>query len=144
MLKLGTLHVTAYCILLTKSSAITTYGNRGVLKPGCNPKEHTIVFSKGYQPQYVPGEYERGMTKSPIAVESAEPGEYMSATSRLRFGKTYTIECNVKVRDMGMVVPEHRIMLARYYQDERDNGFEAEGDDDDEPEKTTNFYYADE
>lgn len=96
--------------------------------------EHTIVYSQGYQPQYLPGEYESGMTKTPIAVEPAEPGEIMSATSRLRFGMTYTVECNVKVRDLGMVVPEHKTTLLRYYQDERDNGFEPEELDDIENE----------
>ncbi|KAH7409818.1 hypothetical protein DE146DRAFT_327486 [Phaeosphaeria sp. MPI-PUGE-AT-0046c] len=125
-----------------EACAITTYGNRGVLKPGCNPGEHTIVFSKGYQPQYMAGERERGMTKYPIAVEPGESGEVMSAASRLRFGKTYTIECNVKVRDMGMVVPEHKVMLLRYHQDERDNGFEADDDDEDDSQNTPNFYYT--
>lgn len=122
---------------LTELSAITTYNNRGVLKPGCNPSEHTIVYSQGYQPKYIAGEYERGMTKTPIEVALGEPGEYMTPKSRLRFGKSYTIECNVKVRDMGMVIPAHRTMLLRYYQAERDNGFEPDeyGDDDDGDEE---------
>jgi hypothetical protein len=142
LLKFATFGVLPRCIFLIDSSAITTYGNRGVLKPGCNPKEHTIVFQKGYQPQYIADEYERGMTKSPIAVEPAEQGEYMSATSRLRFGKTYTIECNVNVRDMGMVVPEHKVMLSRYHQDERENGFETDEDDEDEPQNIQKFYHT--
>lgn len=81
------------------------------------------------------------MTKAPIAIAPGEPGEFMSATSRLRFGKTYTIECNVKVRDMGMVVQEHKTMLRRYYDDERDTGFENEELEDDDPQTPQTFYY---
>lgn len=106
------------------SSAITTYGERGVLKPGCNASEHAIVYLKGSQPQYIPGEYEKGMKKSPIAIEPTDPSEQMLPTSRLRLGKTYSIECNVKVRDIGKVAFEHRTMLLRYHQDEKDLGFE--------------------
>jgi hypothetical protein len=71
------------------------------------------------------------MTKSPIAIKPADPNEPMLPTSRLRFGKTYTIECNVKVRNIGEVIPENRTELSRYYQDEKDNGFHPEDSDDD-------------
>lgn len=111
--------------MLTRASAINNYGNCGVLNSGCDPAEHTIVYSEGYQPQYVAGEFERGMIKHPIAIAQGELGESVLATSRLRLGKTYTIECNVKVRDMGMVIPKHMTLLLRYYQDERDTGFDA-------------------
>lgn len=111
------------------SSAITTYGERGVLKPGCNASEHTIAYLKGSQPRYYSGEYEKGLTKTPIAIEPTDPSEQMLPSSRIRLGKTYTIECNVKVRDIGKVVPEDRTKLLRYHQDEKDD-LEPEPDDD--------------
>jgi hypothetical protein len=117
-------------------SAITSYGNRGVLKPGCNPAEHTIVYLRGTQPQYMDGEHARGMTKHPIAIDPATATETISATSRLRLGKTFTIECNVKVRDIGSVVPEHLTTLLRYHRDSRDIGFEPDNWEDEEPVNT--------
>jgi len=94
------------------------------LKTGCNASEHTIVHSKGHPPQFVDGEWEKGMTKEPIAIDPADKNEAMSPTSRLRLVKTYPIRCDVKVRDIGMVIPEHKTKLMGYYQDERDAGFE--------------------
>jgi hypothetical protein len=74
----------------------------------------------------MPREYEMGMTKVPIAIEPAEGDEQMSPLSRLRLGKTHTIECNVKVRDIGKVAPEHKTALLRYHQDTRDVGWEPD------------------
>ncbi|KAF2823153.1 hypothetical protein CC86DRAFT_300156 [Ophiobolus disseminans] len=109
-----------------EACAITTYGERGVLKPGCNASEHTIAYLRGRQPQYYPGEYEKGMTKTPIAIEPTDPNEKMLPSSRLRLGKTYSIECNVKVRDIGNVALEHKTTLLRYYQESKDLGFEPD------------------
>jgi hypothetical protein len=47
----------------------------------------------------------------------------LSQLTRLRFGKTYAIEWNVKVKDLGMVVPEDMPKLRQYYEDE-DREFE--------------------
>ena len=76
------------------------------------------------------------MQKSPIAIEPTDPNEPMLPTSRLRLGKTYSIECNVKVRDIGKVAPEDRTKLLRYHQDERDIGFEPDDLDDNRPQNT--------
>jgi hypothetical protein len=111
-----------------------------VLKPGCKASEHTIVHLKGTQPQIYQGEYEKGMTKSPIAIEPADANETMLPSSRLRLGRSYNIECNVKVRDIGRVAPEDKIRLLRYYQDEKDSGFEPddlEEDPEDDLDATT-------
>jgi hypothetical protein len=113
-------------LLLTECSAITTYGQRGVLKPNCNAREHTVVYLRGCHAYYIPGEYEKGMTKEPLMIDPTDPTEDMSPKSRLCLGKVVSIECNVKVRDIGMVIPEHRSKLLEYYQQEQDNGFEAD------------------
>jgi len=42
----------------------------------------------------------------------------LSRLSRLRFGKKYAIEWNVKVKDLGMVVHEDMPKLLKYYADE--------------------------
>lgn len=42
----------------------------------------------------------------------------MSPASRLRFGKVYPIEWNVKVKDIGMIVPEDLSKLILYWKEE--------------------------
>ncbi|KAF1958045.1 hypothetical protein CC80DRAFT_534516 [Byssothecium circinans] len=93
--------------------AIFTYGNRGTLKPGCVPSEHTIVYFSGTNPAscYIQGEYEAGMTKEPIEIIPSEGGIFMKRESRLRFSKIYPIEWNVKVKDIGRVKPEQKSHL---------------------------------
>ncbi|KAH7378348.1 hypothetical protein BKA66DRAFT_421266 [Pyrenochaeta sp. MPI-SDFR-AT-0127] len=109
---------------------ITTYGNRGVLKPGCNASEHVMVYRNGTRPELIPGERERGMTKDPIAINIEDAQEEMHPASRLRLGKITSIEWNVKVRNIGMVIPEHRSRLMAYYRAEQNNGFDNDNDDD--------------
>ncbi|KAF1941205.1 hypothetical protein EJ02DRAFT_444991 [Clathrospora elynae] len=106
--------------------AISTYGDQGVLKPGCNASEHTIVYLRGQQPVYLRGERERGMEKDPIQIEPTDDREQMKPASRVRLGKIHPIEWNVKVRDIGMVSPGDMSKLVRYYREENDSGFDAD------------------
>jgi hypothetical protein len=113
--------------ILTCRSFITTYDNRGTLKPGCNPSAHTIVYLKGTRPRYLPNEWENGMRKDPIAIQPTDPAEQMLPASRLRLGRVYSIECNVKVRDIGMVLAgDDRTKLLTYHREENDAGWEVE------------------
>jgi hypothetical protein len=96
------------------------------MKPGCNAREHTIVHLRDRPPSYVSGEIEKGMTKDPLMIHPTDPTEEMPPESRLRLGKVVSVECNVKVRDIGMVIPEHRWKLLDYYQQEQDNGYEPD------------------
>lgn len=74
------------------------------------------------------GEYESGMTKEPIEVIPSTPEEKMHPASRIRFGKIFPVECNVKVKDIGMVHPDHIPKLIKYWKDE-------DRDDDDDHEE---------
>jgi hypothetical protein len=65
------------------------------------------------------------MQKDPIVIDPTEQDEYMVSTSRPRLGKTYRIECNAKMRNIGMVGPEDKQKLLRYYKEELDNGCES-------------------
>ncbi|KAH8634485.1 hypothetical protein IG631_09885 [Alternaria alternata] len=105
---------------LTQSSGIGTYSGRGALKDGCNPQEHSIVYFSGTDPAYcyLPREYEKGMTKDPIEVEPVDRFATIRRESRIRFGKTYPIEMNVKVKDIGRVHPYHLTKLVQYWTDE--------------------------
>jgi hypothetical protein len=76
----------------------------------------------------IPGEWERGMTKDPIMIEPTDASEKMKGTSRLRCGKIYSIEWNVKVRDIGMVSTQDKIKLLEYYREEQRQGFDPDSD----------------
>lgn len=91
------------------------------MKPGCNPAEHAIVYFRGTDPThcYVPGEYEGGMNKEPIMIDPADPTIMINPYSRIRFGKVYPIEMNVKVKDIGRVSPDHLSKLRQYREDEQ-------------------------
>jgi hypothetical protein len=112
--------------LLTEGSAMMTYKHRGVLEPGCNASEHAIAHLKGQQPVCLEGEQERGMTKDPIEIEPVDSQVSMSPMSRIRFGKTFSIEFNVKVREIGMVSQKHLSKLSEYHQAEMNSGWDPD------------------
>ena len=64
------------------------------------------------------------MTKDPIEIIPVDATVTMNAASRLRFGKTYPVEWNVKVKEIGQVHPIHLRKLLRYWNEEnpRDPG----------------------
>lgn len=101
-------------------SAIATYGKQGTLKSGCNPGEHAVVYNTGVDPQgcYLKGERRKGLYKEPIEVFPADSSSYLTPQSRVRFGKAYAIEWNVKVKDIGMVVDQYMGRLLSYFEDE--------------------------
>ncbi|KAJ8115596.1 hypothetical protein OPT61_g2789 [Boeremia exigua] len=100
--------------------AISAYSNRGTLKHGLDPKEHAVVYNTGTDPElcYLPGERERGLYKRPIEVSPANSSSHLVRESRIRFGKVYAIEWNVKVKDLGHVIPTHLEALKDHYKEE--------------------------
>lgn len=88
------------------------------------------------------------MTKEPIEVTPHDNTETMLPASRLRFGKHYSIEWNVKVREIGIVAPRHRSRLMMHYRNEQSNGFddddgflgEEDDEEDDEPSRGSSSY----
>lgn len=95
--------------------AITTYSRRGTLKPGCVPKEHSIVYLDGEQPISLPNER---LEKQPIQINRADPSIRFDPTSRIHYAKAYPIEMNVKVKDIGNVASEDLTNLLNYYKQE--------------------------
>ena len=55
------------------------------------------------------------MTKGPIKVRAADRHSVLRRESRIRFGKTYSIEFNVKVKDIGVVVEDDLDVLLSHY-----------------------------
>ncbi|KAF2728509.1 hypothetical protein EJ04DRAFT_96485 [Polyplosphaeria fusca] len=110
-----------------KACPITTYSKRGTLKANCYPPEHAVAYFYGSQPVYLQGE--TGMTKDPIEIYPSTPGEVMEPTSRIRFGRTYPVEWNVKVKDIGQVMSTHKTRLIQYWKEEEANHDTGGSDD---------------
>jgi hypothetical protein len=99
--------------------AVSTYRNQGTLKHGCDSSEHALIYNTGTDPEtcYLPGEKERGL-KDPIQVHPADRSTYLVKESRVRFGKIYAIEWNIKVKDIGLVVNEDLHRLVNHHLEE--------------------------
>jgi hypothetical protein len=84
---------------------IFTYSKRATLKWGVRPEEHGIAYSDNQQPQLLKGE--KGIKKSSLAVTMA-PGEPdLHIASRIYYGIHHPIQYNVRVKDIGQVLPHH-------------------------------------
>lgn len=90
------------------------------MKRGVEPHEHAIMYESGQDPGncYIQGEYEMGMTKEPIEMTPSDKTIPLARESRIRFGKIYAIEWNVKVRDIGMVASKDTEKLLEYWRQE--------------------------
>ncbi|KAK1913846.1 hypothetical protein P3342_007091 [Pyrenophora teres f. teres] len=91
---------------------IFTYGNRGTTKSGVVPSEHAIAYSYGHQPTLLPGEEE--LQKDPICIVSTDSVP-LSISSRIYFGIHHPIQYNVKVKELGYVLPDDLIKLTSYW-----------------------------
>ncbi|KAK8205237.1 hypothetical protein IWZ01DRAFT_486032 [Phyllosticta capitalensis] len=102
------------------SSPVSTYGNRGVNKPGVEPEAHAVVHMTNSVPVWLHGERERGMIKEPIAVVPANDAVSLTPASRINFSLAHPIQYNVKVKDLGRVSDEDMGNFCLYWQTERD------------------------
>jgi hypothetical protein len=84
---------------------IFTYSNRATLKRGVRPAEHGIVYSEGQQPKLLDGE--TGIRKPSLAVAMAHGEPSLDIASRIYYGIHHPIQYNVKVKDIGQVLPHH-------------------------------------
>jgi hypothetical protein len=58
---------------------------------------------------------ETGMTKDPLVVTPAGPGDKLDPLSRIHFAKVYTIEHNMKVRNIGKIAQHSIHLLEKYF-----------------------------
>lgn len=91
---------------------IFTYSNQGTMKFGGSADEHVAIITGNVS--HHPGEK---LTKPAIHVRAALPSEKLDGMSRVNYTKTYTIEHNVKVVDVGMVRPDDFTRLNKYFVD---------------------------
>ena len=104
-----------YCSALP----ITSYGHRGVGKPGVNKSEHSIIHTTKDPPEPLSAELptrgEEGMRPHAIRVDSDDPVDKLDALSRLDYGKVHTIQHNIKVKAFGKVHPKSMFALINQF-----------------------------
>jgi hypothetical protein len=91
---------------------ISTYNGRATTKPGLNPDSHAAVHMTGTAVELAKGE--TGMTKQPLAVDPFQ-SQKLDGRSRVNFDKVYTIEHNVKVKNIGKVSDKSMPKLTGYW-----------------------------
>lgn len=94
--------------------AIFTYGSKGTLKAGVNPLDHAIVYGSQEKPQLLDGE--KQLQKQPFPIVIEDPQETIVASSRLDFGRTFSVEHNIKVCKIGRIATEHLPRLDEYFE----------------------------
>ncbi|MCJ1473016.1 hypothetical protein MMC13_001665 [Lambiella insularis] len=99
----------------SKCIRISTHGGQGVTKKGLNQKEHCIVYTGRVAPKPLPGESK--MKKDPIEMEPVNSSEKLDLLSRVDLAKTYPVEHNVRVKEVGMVSKVHLKRLLAYVRD---------------------------
>jgi hypothetical protein len=90
---------------------IATYGGNGVTNRTSDAKWHSVAYSGDLVPYLLPGET---ITKNPIKVDLIAGEQPLHPASRINFSKTYTIENNTKVKDLG-ILPEVSLAWAKSY-----------------------------
>ena len=92
---------------------ISTHGGRATTKKGLNQAEHTIVYTGSEIPQKIKGE--TNLRKDAINIIPINPKEKLDALSRVNLAKTYPVEHNVKVKEVGKVNAAHLKKLVGYW-----------------------------
>jgi len=98
---------------------IFSYSNQGTKKAGVVPSEHAIAYSYGFQATLLPGEEK--LEKDPICIVPIDTGP-LSTASRIYFGIHHPIQYNVKVKDLGYVLPNDLANLLKYWAMEHSTG----------------------
>lgn len=96
-----------YPSLIRPNSAISTHSGHGAKRIGQGISQHGIVYTGNLPPPIASNE--AGMQPTPVRINTDDRKDALDATSRLHYGKFYTIEYNVRVKAYGMV---HGLSLA--------------------------------
>jgi hypothetical protein len=94
-------------------SPIHTYRGRGTLKEGVNPKEHAAIYLKSKGVELLPGE-KLAIEPFPLILEN-DKNVQIDISSRINFGKIYTVEHNVRVLNVGRIEPTSVPRLRQFF-----------------------------
>jgi hypothetical protein len=90
-----------------------TYNGQGTSKRGVDASSHAIAYMSNSHPVRLASE--TGMTKQPICIDPAGPDQRLHQMTRINFAKIYTIEHNVKVKNIGTVAGKSMDHFRRYF-----------------------------
>lgn len=98
-----------YCLCLP----MNTYQRKGTTKAGLAIDDCAPVLP-------VDGDLklhleEQDLRKEPLYIKVEDPSMSIDPTSRLNFGKVFTVEYNVKVRKIGRVIPDSIRKMEEYF-----------------------------
>lgn len=93
---------------------IQTYRRQGATKVGVLVQDHAVIYTGGERDPPPPPLAGEGITKQALRVV-ADGYETLDVCSRINFGKTYTVEHNVKVLSIGIIASEHLHLLEYYW-----------------------------
>ncbi|PVH81155.1 hypothetical protein DL98DRAFT_417097, partial [Cadophora sp. DSE1049] len=88
---------------------VTTYDGRGYKKKGINLDDHGLIYSSRDPPPHI-----KGIAKEPLRIILSKGAEKLGNPSYLNYGRVYTVETNVKVKDVGDLDTESRRLLRSY------------------------------
>ncbi|KAI4229552.1 MAG: hypothetical protein LQ349_006382 [Xanthoria aureola] len=92
---------------------ITTYSGHGATKKSVDQTAHAIIYTGSSAPVKLPGE--QGMNKNPLRVIPVRADEKLDPLSRVNLGKTYTVEWNTKVKEIGRIEKTSLINMLAYW-----------------------------
>ncbi|KAL8996908.1 MAG: hypothetical protein Q9188_006459 [Gyalolechia gomerana] len=92
---------------------ILTYRGQGAAKKGVDQNAHTIIYTGSRPPNKQASE--QGMKKSPLRVIPVRADEKLDSMSRVNLGKTYTVEWNTKVKEIGDVERNSLVNMKAYW-----------------------------
>lgn len=89
---------------------VTSYNGAAITKKDIRRNEHGFIHSKTVGPQPMPG-----MLPKSLRVILSKGAPPLSENSLVNYGKVYTVETNVKVKDIGDLDRESRQTLRHYF-----------------------------
>lgn len=99
---------------------ITSYGGRGVGKPGVKKSDHCIIYSGAQSPtptgKELPEPPELGMQALPIKVDADDRTVRLDEMSRVDFSKPVSVDSYTEVKNFGKVNPKSMHALVSQFQ----------------------------
>jgi hypothetical protein len=92
---------------------ISTYSGQGTTKAGVDARDHAAIIPVGGT--FMPHPKGERLNKGPIEVKLENPEISIDSMSRINCAKPYTVEHNIRVRNIGRVVGVSVGLLDKYF-----------------------------
>ncbi|KAL8920318.1 MAG: hypothetical protein Q9172_004550 [Xanthocarpia lactea] len=86
---------------------------KGATKKSIDKNAHAIIYTGSSPPERLPGE--QGMNKNPLRVIPVRADEKLDTRSRINLGKTYPVEWNTKVKEIGRLEKSSLVKMIAYW-----------------------------